>query len=142
MGRRDTHHQAVRRALVKDGWQITHDPFRLTFAGTVVSTDLGAQRPIDAPDGQSIAVEIIAVEVKDFDNQQMLSEFEKALGQFHLYRSLLKRYEPERVLYLAVRKMVWETFFQKFLVDYVVADQEIRFLIFDETTEEITQWIK
>jgi hypothetical protein len=117
MGRRDTHHQAVKRALIKDGWQITHDPFRLTFAGTVVATDLGAQRSIDATDGQSIAVEIIAVEVKDFDNQQMLSEFEKALGQFHLYRSLLKRYEPGRVLYLAVRKMVWETFFQKFLAE-------------------------
>lgn len=99
MSRRDTYHEHVKRALVKAGWQITHDPLRLTFAGTVVSTDLGAQKTT----GQSIAVEIIAIEVKDFDLPLMMSEFEKALGQYHLYRTLLKRNDPQRALFLAVR---------------------------------------
>ncbi len=141
MSRRDTYHNAVKHALVKDGWQITHDPLRLTFAGRVVSTDLGARKRASDED-TDIAIEIIAVEVKDFDSRAMLSEFEKALGQYHLYRSLLKRDEPSRQLFLAVRQAVWESFFQEHLVDYIVADQQVHFLIFDELTEEVVQWIK
>ncbi len=98
MSRRDTYHYAVKRALVKDGWTVTNDPLRITYRGTTVSTDLGAEKAT-AVDGQSIAVEIIAVEVKDFDSKQMMSEFEKAHGQYRMYRALLKRYEPERIIY-------------------------------------------
>ncbi len=31
MPARDTFHDSVRHALVKDGWTITHDPYTLTF---------------------------------------------------------------------------------------------------------------
>ncbi|MGH9934994.1 MAG: element excision factor XisH family protein, partial [Blastocatellia bacterium] len=84
MSRRDTYHDVVKRALVKDGWTISHDPLRITYRGMTVSTDLGAEK-VTTDDGQSIAVEIIAVEVKDFDGQSVISEFEKALGQYRLY---------------------------------------------------------
>lgn len=105
MSRRDTHHESVKRALLKDGWQITHDPLPIIYEGTSVSTDLGAEK-VTALDGVRIAVEIIAVEIKDFDGRSLISEFEKALGQYRLYRALLKRNEPDRVVFLAVREMV------------------------------------
>lgn len=110
MSRRDTYHEHVKHALVKDGWQITHDPFPITYEGTSLSTDLGAKKAVQL-DEQLIAIEVIAVEVKDFDRLGMMSEFEKALGQYRLYRALLDQDEPSRTLFLAVRQEVWGDFF-------------------------------
>ena len=44
MPARDTYHMTVRNALVKDGWTITHDPFRLSWGGKDMYVDLGAER--------------------------------------------------------------------------------------------------
>lgn len=112
MSRRDTYHHACKAALINDGWTITHDPFPLTYRGTSVSTDLGAEKE-SVDEGLHIAVELIAVEVKDLDGQSVLSDFEKALGQFHLYRTLLRKREPARQIFLAVRKIVYDEFFQQ-----------------------------
>ncbi len=79
MSRRDTYHNACKTALIRDGWTITHDPLPITYRGTAVSTDLGAEKE-QAGKEQQIAVELIAVEVKDLDGQSVLSNFEKAFG--------------------------------------------------------------
>ncbi len=34
MARKDFYHECVRRALVKEGWTITHEPLLLPFADT------------------------------------------------------------------------------------------------------------
>lgn len=141
MSRKDTYHDAVKRALVRDGWRISHDPFPITYEGTTVSTDLGAEKVAES-DGQLIAIEIIAVEVKDFDSRSLISEFEKALGQYRLYRALLKRNEPDRVIFLAVREEVYNTFFQLPAIQAVVDDDEVRFIVFDEQRKEVIQWVK
>jgi XisH protein len=39
-------HQAVKRALVKDGWTITHDPFTIAHEEIVLFADLGVERPL------------------------------------------------------------------------------------------------
>ena len=141
MSRRDSYHYACKTALIRDGWTITHDPFPITYRGTAVSTDLGAEKE-SAIEGLRIAVELIAVEVKDLDGQSVLSDFEKALGQFHLYRTLLKRREPERQIFLAVRKKIYDEFFQRPAIQEVVRDSEISMIVFDEDKEEVVQWIK
>ncbi|MEK7831352.1 MAG: XisH family protein [Acidobacteriota bacterium] len=140
MSRRDTYHDAVKRALIKDGWTISHDPLRLSYEGTTVSTDLGAEKPF--ADGERIAVEIIAVEVKDFDGGQMMSQFEKALGQYNLYRSLLRMLAPDRTIFLAVKKDVFEEFFQLPIIQLATSEDKVKFLIFDAVREEALQWIK
>lgn len=140
MSRRDTYHDAVKRALIKDGWTISHDPLRLSYEGTTVSTDLAAEKAI--ADGERIAVEIIAVEVKDFDGNQMMSQFEKALGQYNLYRSLLRILAPDRTIFLAVKKDVFEEFFQLPMIQLATSEDKVKFLIFDAVREEVIQWIK
>lgn len=141
MSRRDTYHDIVRTALVKDGWHVTHDPLAITYEGTTVSTDLGAEKAT-ALQAQHIAVEIIAVEVKDFDSRSLISEFEKALGQYRLYRALLRRNDPDRVLFLAIRAAIYNTFFQLPAIQAVTADDDVRLIVFDEQKEEIMLWIK
>jgi Holliday junction resolvase-like predicted endonuclease len=55
----DVFHEAVKNALVKDGWTITHDPLALSFGEIDLYIDLGAERVLSAErDGQRIAVEI------------------------------------------------------------------------------------
>lgn len=87
-------------------------------------------------------MEIIAVEVKDFDGGQMMSQFEKALGQYNLYRSLLRVLAPDRIIFLAVRKDAFEEFFQLPIIRLATSEDKVKFLIFDEIREEVIQWIK
>jgi hypothetical protein len=59
MAVRDLFHQAVRKALEKEGWSITHDPLTLQVGGVEMSIDLGAEQLLAAEkEGQKIAVEI------------------------------------------------------------------------------------
>lgn len=48
MSARDFFHNAVKTALIKDGWEITDDPFTLRFGGVNMSIDLGAEKLIAA----------------------------------------------------------------------------------------------
>jgi hypothetical protein len=43
MPARDEIHDAVKNALIKDGWTITHDPYPLPFDDRDVYADLGAE---------------------------------------------------------------------------------------------------
>ncbi|HEY9605459.1 MAG TPA: XisH family protein, partial [Allocoleopsis sp.] len=110
MPAKDIYHQTVTIALVKDGWTITHDPYRIRLArGKNLFVDLGAERLIAADrDTQKIAVEI-----KSFTRASDMKDLEDALGQFVLYSRLLLRYAPERTLYLAVTEEIRKTVFEE-----------------------------
>jgi hypothetical protein len=98
MPARDRYHEAVKNALVQEGWTITHDPYRLTIGRRRGYIDLGAEMPIAAEkEGRRIAVE-----VKSFLGESELDDLEDALGQYGVYRVVLEKRDPERVLYLAL----------------------------------------
>jgi hypothetical protein len=86
MSAKDIFHEVVKRALQKDGWQITHDPLSLSVGGVNMSIDLAAERLIAAErEGEKIAIEI-----KSFlERSSAISEFHTALGQFINYRGAL-----------------------------------------------------
>jgi len=48
MSAKDITHDIVRRALEKDGWTITHDPYYLKVGGVEMYIDLGAELMIAA----------------------------------------------------------------------------------------------
>lgn len=48
MPRLDIIHNAVKNALMKDGWMITDDPYIIQYRRTILYADLGAERPIAA----------------------------------------------------------------------------------------------
>ena len=55
----DIFHDAVKHALEKEGWLITHDPLSLQIGGVEMYIDLGAEQLIAAEKhGEKIAVEI------------------------------------------------------------------------------------
>ena len=59
---KDLIHDVVKKALIADGWTITHDPYYLKANPHTLKIDLGAERLIAAEKG----TEKIAVEIKSF----------------------------------------------------------------------------
>jgi hypothetical protein len=136
MPAKDTFHDALRGALVKDGWTITDDPFRLVWGERDFYIDLGAERVVAAEK----AGKRIAVEVKSFLGASPMHDLELALGQFLLYRSILEEQEPERMLFLAIPHEPAEIFDEP--VGHLLIDKHlIRAVVFDPGKEEILRWI-
>jgi hypothetical protein len=138
MPARDIYHPAVRNALVRDGWTITHDPFTLPFGLHNLYVDLGAERLVAA----ERAAERIAVEIKSFVGTSEVADLEQALGQYLIYRSLLQRKEPERAMILAVPMETFASIFSTNLGRAVREDYAPALLIFDPELEVIRQWLK
>lgn len=105
----DTIYTAVKSALIKDGWTITHDPYSVKFGGVQVHADLAAEKLLAAERGQ----ERIAIEIKSFVGVSPIHDFENALGQFILYLTILKRVDPGRKLYLAIDQDTHEKLFAR-----------------------------
>jgi XisH protein len=138
MSAKDKFHDVVKAALQKDGWQITHDPLVLRIQGIAdLYVDLGAEKLI-AADRRG---EKIAVEVKSFIGTSAISEFHTAIGQFINYRYALELQEPERVLYLAVPLNVYNVFFVKTFINFVVQRSQINLIVYDVEKEEIAEWL-
>ncbi|MCM0590306.1 MAG: XisH family protein [Gloeotrichia echinulata DVL01] len=138
MPAKDIFHDAVKRAIEKDGWIITDDPIYLDYGGLEIYIDLGAERLIAAQK----AGEKIAVEVKSFVGGSTISQFHTALGQFINYRTALSQKQPERELYLGVPSITYETFFKLELIQIVIQSQNLKLLIYNPEQEVIEQWIK
>ncbi|MBD2529642.1 XisH family protein [Nostoc flagelliforme FACHB-838] len=138
MSAKDVFHEVVKKALQKDGWQITHDPLSISVGGVNLSIDLAAEKLIAA----ERKGEKIAVEVKSFlEKSSAISEFHTALGQFINYRGALKRRQPERVLFLAVPVTTYKTFFQLDFPQAMIEENEVKMIIYDVEQEVIFKWI-
>jgi hypothetical protein len=123
--------------LEKDGWRITDDPYTIEFEDLRVWADLGAEKIFAAErEGRKIVVE-----VKVFGAISLVNDFEKALGQYNLYRSVLKLTDTDRELFLAVADEVYERFFRRASIQAIIADQQVKLFVFAPATEEILQWI-
>ena len=136
MAAKDIFHDAVKRALEKDGWLITADPLFIRFGGIDMYIDLGAERIIAAErDEQKIAVEI-----KSFVGPSETTEFSTALGQFLKYQLALEENAPERKLYLAIPLDTYKTFFALELTRRLVERYKVSLIVYDPEEEVIAQW--
>ena len=137
MPAKDFFHDTVKNALDKDGWIITDENLFIKIDKIEFYIDLAAERILVAEK----AGQKIAVEVKSFIGVSVVSEFHTALGQFLNYRSALRKKEPERILYLAVSFDVYDDFFRSSFIQEVIAEHQLRMLIFDSQREEVVLWI-
>ncbi len=136
MPARDLYHNNCRNALVRDGWNITHDPLRLKWGVKDMYVDLGADKILAAEK----AGRKIGVEIKSFISASELSDIETAMGQYFVYRSVMARTEPDRKLYLAVHKEVFLDIFEEPLGRLLLEDYHVPMIVFDVKTEEIVRW--
>lgn len=138
MAARDLFHGAVRNALVKDGWTITHDPLHIQVGGVDMLIDLGAEKLLAAEkNGQTIAVEI-----KSFVRSSAISEFHTAVGQYRNYYLALLSDDPERALYLAVPEDAYNKFFRLTFVQEALQFNSVSLLVYDAQKEIVVKWQK
>lgn len=138
MPAKDIYHETVKTALIKDGWTITSDPFIIQFKGIRLYADMEAEKALEAEkEGQKIVVE-----VKVFNTPSPITELEKALGQYSIYRTFLKQSLLKQELYLAIAQDVYQDFFQQPAIEAITSDHQIRLLVFDPKAEEVVVWIK
>lgn len=133
---KDLFHQAVKQALIKDGWTITSDPLIIRIERVKLEIDLAAEKVFAAEKDE----QKIAVEVKSFINPSVITDFHNALGQFLNYRLALEMTEPERILYLAVPIDIFNTFFQERFTQAAISHYALKIIAYKPNTEEIIEW--
>ncbi|MBY0521750.1 MAG: XisH family protein [Gemmataceae bacterium] len=137
MPARNIYHDTVVRALIADGWTITHDPLTVSYGGKDLFVDLGAERRAIAAEksGQRIAVEI-----QSFLSPSIVRDLQEAVGQFEVYRTLLSETEPGRLLYMAVPRRVQQALLVEAFGNLIITRLQLRLLVFDEQEAKIIQW--
>jgi hypothetical protein len=119
---------------------ITDDPLILYFRNVRLKADLGAERRLAAEkEGRKIAVE-----VKDFDGASLSNDLQKMAGQLQFYQWALDDQEPDRELFLAVSKAVYDSQVQDptSAFNAIVERNRINLIVFDDSREVILQWIE
>ncbi|KYC35964.1 fatty-acid synthase [Scytonema hofmannii PCC 7110] len=137
MPARDIYHDAVKNALLKDGWTITDDPLHLKWGQKDMYVDLGAQRLLAAEQGNKK----IAVEIKSFVSPSEMEDLKSAIGGFVTYRAVIRRLEPERTLYLAVRDNIFTALFEEPIGKLLIESENLYLVVFNPDSETIVQWI-
>lgn len=137
MPRYDVYHEPVKQALLQDGWRITDDPFLIEYKGLRLYADLGAEKPIAAQK----AGQHIVIEIKVFGSASLVSELQKAIGQYGMYRLYLQQTHPTHELFLAIPDDIFADFFQEAAVQDIVTHYQMKLLVFDPATPKIVQWI-
>ncbi len=138
MPAKDKYHEAVKTALGKDGWTVNADPLHLKWGRHDFYVDLAANRFYLADKGERQ----IAIEVKSFTSLSAMAALEQALGQFLIYRMILKRVMPSRKLYLAVTEDAFEDVFEAEIGALVLEEYDIPVIVFEEKMEVILEWIE
>lgn len=137
MPAKDLYHDAVKSALIKDGWNILADPYRIRYKDLDLYADLAAERPFAAErDGQKIVVEI-----KSFVGRSLVTDFHLAVGQYKVYQVLLKETASEYDLYLAIDDITYNNFFSRESINFLVRSSQVRFFVVNIDEQEVIQWI-
>jgi hypothetical protein len=136
MARLELIHHTVKDALIKDGWIITADPYIIQYVDVKLFADLAADKIIAA----ERAEQKIVVEVKSFAQASQIHELQAALGQYEIYRGFIEVIEPERKIYLAISEDVFEQFFSRSAIQFIIKRFQVSLLVVDLDKEEIVKW--
>ena len=137
MPAKDVYHDAVKNALIKDGWIITADPYPIKYEEVKLFADLAGEKTIAASrEGKQIVIEI-----KSFLSRSPMRDLETALGQYLIYKALLSLEYSEKELYLAIGEIIHEDFFQKVAIKFILEKYQVSLLVVDMNKQEIVKWI-
>ncbi|MBN3911175.1 MAG: XisH family protein [Nostoc sp. NMS1] len=137
MPAKDVYHDAVKNALIKDGWIITADPYPIKYEEVKLFADLAGEKTIAASrEGKQIVIEI-----KSFLSRSPMRDLETTLGQYLIYKAFLSLEYPEKQLYLAIGEIIYEDFFQKVAIKFILEKYQVSLLVVDMNKQEIVKWI-
>ncbi|MEB3117270.1 MAG: element excision factor XisH family protein, partial [Limnothrix sp.] len=136
MPAKDLYHNAIKNALITDGWTILADPYRISYEDADLYADLAAARPLAvAKDNHKIVVEI-----KTFSGPSPLTSFHAALGQYVFYRDLIRATAPEFDLYLATDHEAYQRVLLRPSVQLGLESNRVNLFVVDLNHEVIALW--
>lgn len=147
MPQRDEIHQTVKDALIKDGWEITDDPYVIAYGERFLFVDLGAEETAESDQlvgsiiGAEKAEAHIAIEIKELRGRSVIVKLEQAIGQYVLYGLLLNRVDPDRSIYLAIPSSTYRELFTEPIGEIVISDLPLQLVVVDLDKVEIERWI-
>jgi hypothetical protein len=136
MSAKDKIHEAVKKALIKDGWTITHDPYLIDYEEVNLYADLGAEQTIAAEQNERK----IVVEIKSFIKRSPMQDFKEAIGQYVIYVDYLHDLDPERKLYLAIGEKTYHDLFSLKAIQRIVQSHHVALLVVNLSEEVIITW--
>jgi hypothetical protein len=137
MPAKDIYHDAVRNALIKDGWRIVSDPYKIKYKDVELFADLAVEKTI-ASEQKELR---IIVEIKSFLSPSPMRNFEIALGQYILYRNLINFTETKYQIYLAIKDSIYENFFKRNSIQDITKINQLLLIVVDMEKEKILEWI-
>jgi XisH protein len=84
----------------------------------------------------------IAIEIKTFSNLSFITALYEAVGKYIIYRNVLKMIDSERVLFLAIPESIYIRFFEESIIQKTMQEERFKLVIYNQTTQIITQWIE
>jgi hypothetical protein len=70
-----------------------------------------------------------------------MEDLKNVVGQFVLYRAVMRKTDPERILYLAVRDITFNSLFEEPVGQLLIGDENLNLIVFNAQNEVIVQWI-
>ena len=133
---KDLYHDAVTAALMKDGWTIIKENYKIEVdeAFSIIA-DILAEKYILAHKEKHW----IIVEVKSFARPSKIYEFHSAIGQYITYLAVLEYLKLEIELYLAVPEDVFEELFQLPFVNFLISKYQIQLMPFSPLKKILTK---
>lgn len=132
----DSIHEAVKNALIKDGWTIVDEQVSLRFGEIGGYVDLEIERPPILAYKEN---ERIFVEIKTFAGRSFVRDLQQAIGQYELYRDLIRYKALDHQLYLAVPQTVYDYYFVRPTTKRIIQDHNILLFVVDIEQERIVK---
>lgn len=143
MPQKDESHEIIKQALIEDGWEITDDPYVISYGERFLFVDLAASH---TSAGEFIGAQRkdqkIAVEIKEFRGKSAVHSLEQAIGQYVLYQLLLKQIDPKRRIYLAISNIAYDEIFSEPIGELVINELPMDLIVIDMQARQVKQWIK
>ncbi|MBL8156208.1 MAG: hypothetical protein JNM70_18660 [Anaerolineae bacterium] len=134
MPAKDRYHDTVKRALRKNGWQITREQVRVTFEDKNLWIDIQAEHPDQE--------RIVLIEVKELEKvSSPVEALACAIGKYLVYRMGLRNTNSDSPLYLAITSAAYDGVINTSLGQQAVAEFGILLLVFDPVQEVVQRWI-
>ncbi|MBI5671078.1 MAG: XisH protein [Chloroflexi bacterium] len=132
----DQCHKQVVNALQNAGWDVDPSMYFLRVEGVTVFADIRARHVNGKPR------QIIVVEVKCFpDTRSDMDELYQAIGQYVIYRNILKATNKPGTPYLAIPLEAYNRLFRKMVVSATINELQIKLILVDVEREETVRWI-
>jgi len=139
MPKKDIYHDQFIKALVSDGWTITHDPYYIRVDGISLYIDIGAEKNTFSEQETSRK---IGAEVKNFVSISDMNELQKAIGQYTVYQEAFKRKDPDRELFLAIPSTFYKQIQKIRLYSDSLNANQIKIVVFNESSQTVEKWIE